>query len=216
MFANFNITELLQNFIVMFTAISVHEFAHGVTAYKLGDPTAKNAGRLTLNPLAHLDPIGALCMVVFRFGWARPVPVNMMYFRNRKRDMAIVAFAGPVANILMALLFMALYAPIHVFLPGNAVKEFIAGLLSAGVSLNLCFAVFNLIPFPPLDGSKILNAVLPYNAWVTLLQYERYGFILLIVLSFSGILGRILNVLVSPLFDMCNAFLRFLISVLGG
>ena len=97
-----SLTELLARVLVLFTAITVHEYAHGYAAYKLGDPTAKYSGRLSLNPLSHLDPIGALCMVFFRFGWAKPVPINPMYFKDRKRDSAITAAAGPIANILLA------------------------------------------------------------------------------------------------------------------
>ena len=129
---SYSFSAILARFIVLFFAITVHEFSHGYTAYKLGDPTAKYSGRLSLNPLAHLDPIGALCMLLFRFGWAKPVPINPMYFRNRKRDTAITALAGPVANILLALISVILLAPLIVFvLPNhsNFITEFLYRLL---------------------------------------------------------------------------------------
>ena len=215
-FLNFDLIEMVQRFIVLFTAITVHEFAHGFVAYKLGDPTAKNSGRLTLNPISHLDPIGALCMVLCGFGWAKPVPINPFYFRNRKRDTALVSLAGPAANILLAFLSTIIYVPLVVvmlfYVPNNPVLSFVAGTLINLVYLNIGFAVFNLIPFPPLDGSKILGAFLPSDAYMTLLQYERIGFPILILLSVSGLLGRILGFVIQPVFNLWGSFAGFLLE----
>lgn len=202
-----NLGDWVMNFIVMFTAISVHEYSHGRVAYALGDPTAKEQGRLTLNPLSHLDVLGAICMVLFRFGWAKPVPVNPMYFKNRKRDMAVVALAGPVSNVIFAFLTTVLYVPALIFLPrGAALTGIVIRLFETCVIMNISFAVFNLIPFPPLDGSKILGAALPNRTYYTLLQYERYGFIALILLSGTGILGQVLDVVRKPVFGIWQSF----------
>ncbi len=216
----FNITGLIQNFIVLFTAISVHEFSHGYVAYKLGDPTAKSMGRLTLNPLAHLDPLGALMMIFCRFGWANPVPVNPYYFKEPKKDMALVAIAGPLSNIVLAFLSCTVYAFLYIFalkfqLASNVAVSFLLELFIACAELNISFAVFNLIPFPPLDGSKILFSILPNEAYNRLLTYERYGTIVLIILSFSGILGNILGVVINPFVDLLNSWINFLFGILA-
>ena len=116
---NYSLSQLLARIIVLFTAIAVHEYAHGFVAYKLGDPTAKYAGRLSLNPMSHLDPIGAVCMALFGFGWAKPVPVNPMYFTDRKRDSALVALAGPVSNVILAFISTVLTALYYVFVLMN-------------------------------------------------------------------------------------------------
>ncbi len=210
--------ELLQNFIVLFTAITFHEYAHGWVAHKLGDPTAKSMGRLTLNPLAHLDPIGALMMIFFRFGWAKPVPVNPYYFKEPKKDMALVAVAGPIANILTAFVSITI-CPIFVAVVNklgaiNIVTIFIAQLFAACAQLNVYFAIFNLIPFPPLDGSKILFSVLPNEIYNKLLMYEKYGMIVLILLSVTGILGEIIYYAAMPLTSAMNMWVNFLSNIL--
>ena len=202
---------------MLFTAITVHEYAHGIIAYKLGDPTAKYAGRLSLNPLSHLDPIGALCMVFFRFGWAKPVPINPMYFKDRKRDSAIVALAGPLSNIILAFLSTIVFAVYYVYVYlnfPNFVTQFIYTVFMQLAVVNISFAVFNLIPFPPLDGSKILGAFLSYENYGRLLQYERFGFPVLILLSLTGFLGRILSLFINPLFSLWLKMLNGLISIL--
>lgn len=207
----------VQRFIVLFAAITVHEFAHGYVAYLLGDPTAKNAGRLTLNPISHLDPIGALCMVVAGFGWAKPVPINPMFFRNRKRDTAIVSFAGPLANIALTFVSTIIYVPcfwLYIKSGGNAGLWFVVNTLRNLAMLNISFAVFNLIPIPPLDGSKILSTVLPTDAYMKLLEIERFGFPVLILLSISGALGRLLNVLIMPVYNLWAMFANWLFDLL--
>ena len=213
-----SISELLARVIVLFTAITVHEYAHGYVAYKLGDPTAKYSGRLTLNPLSHLDPIGAVCMVLFGFGWAKPVPINPMYFRDRKRDTALTSLAGPLSNIVLAFLFSVVTALYTVFIYSK-VPNFITGFIyTVFVQLavvNISFAVFNLIPFPPLDGGKILGAFLSNENYMKLLQYERFGFPLLILLSISGILSRILMVFITPLYMAWGSLMEALIKLLS-
>lgn len=210
----YNISDILQNLIVMFTAITVHEYAHGWVAYKLGDPTAKNMGRLTLNPLAHLDPLGALMMIFCRFGWANPVPVNPYYFDDPKRDMVLVSVAGPLSNIVFAFIVATIYPLMYAFLP-LSVTMYLTPLLITCIMMNINFAVFNLIPFPPLDGSKILFSVLPNDLYNKLLMYERYGTIVLIILSVTGILGAILGVISTPMLGLCVNWMNFLLKIVG-
>lgn len=215
---SYSFSAILARFIVLFFAITVHEFSHGYAAYKLGDPTAKYSGRLSLNPLAHLDPIGALCMLLFRFGWAKPVPINPMYFRNRKRDTAITALAGPVANILLALISVILLAPLIVFVfpnHSNFITEFLYRLLIECIGVNMSFAAFNLIPFPPLDGSKVLGIFLSAENYNTLLQYERFGFPILILLSFTGLLSNAISFITTPIAAFLQFVLNLLIRLLG-
>lgn len=210
------LTGILARFLVIFSAITVHEYAHGFVSYKLGDPTAKYSGRLSLNPLSHIDPIGALCMIFFRFGWAKPVPINPMYYKNRKRDTAIVSLAGPVANVTLAFLSTILFSLYLCFLAPyiwSPISSFITEVFMELAIVNISFAVFNLIPFPPLDGSKILGALLPQDKYMRLLQYERFGFPVLIILSITGLLGKVLSILINPLYSMWWTLLNGLISL---
>ena len=182
-------------------ALPVHEVAHGFMAYKLGDPTAKTMGRLTLNPLKHFDPIGTLCMLFFHFGWARPVPIDTRYFKKPKRDMVLVSLAGPFSNLILAfaalflehLLFALFASPASSLEPGHFLLTFLGVIslfLDIFVSLNVAFAVFNLIPIPPLDGSHVaqnlLSRYVPYKAWAFLHQYGRY---ILLALLWLGVLS---------------------------
>lgn len=190
----------------MLLALSVHESAHGYVACRLGDPTARNLGRITLNPAKHFDPIGFLSMLVFRIGWANPVPINARNFKNPRRDMALSALAGPVSNLVLAFItsaFLRLVAiPLKTIVSGYEIaardaSEFyemlssdisftvlslLATILYFGVSLNLNLMIFNLIPIPPFDGSRIAYVFLPPRLYFKVMQYERYimiGFILL-------------------------------------
>ncbi|NDV21548.1 site-2 protease family protein [Desulfovibrio sp. JC022] len=180
-------------------AITCHEAAHGFAAYLLGDPTAKQAGRLTLNPLKHLDPMGTLALVLTRMiGWAKPVPVNPMYFKNPQRDMMIVALAGPAANMTLAVMF-AIVVKVILSLNMNGLSPLMLKVLepsvmiaNAGVIINLALCFFNLLPIPPLDGSKILAGFLPREAAFKFMSF-RYGFVIVIVLAMLGLLGRIIS-----------------------
>lgn len=190
---------------IVLLALSVHETAHGYVAYKLGDPTANSLGRLTLNPLKHIDPFGLICMVVFHIGWAKPVPINTRYFKNPKRDMAISAAAGPVSNLLLALLFAVLLrleillvdtflfedlvsiatllagAPATIS-AGIKLLSVLAYMLYMGIILNTSLAIFNLIPIPPFDGSRIAHVFLPAKWYFAIMRYEHIIMIVLLVI----------------------------------
>ena len=193
-------------------ALSGHEFAHGWMAWKLGDPTARNLGRLTLNPLKHLDPVGTLCMVFFGFGWARPVPVNARYFKNNRRDFALTALAGPAVNFIMAFLGLFLSHLLYfIFTAVSPASSFAVRLWAAGlrmaqsfVVLNLSLGVFNLIPVPPLDGSRIFLVWLPPKYYFGVMQYERYIQLGLMLLLWLGLLSKPLSYAVNGLYSLMN------------
>jgi len=190
-------TDAIMRIIPALICITVHELAHGFTAYKLGDTTAKDMGRLTLNPIRHIDPLGLLMMLIVRFGWAKPVPVNMYNFKHPKWYMAITAIAGPVSNILLAIIFMFIMGLVITPLGGSVVYyhgmpfpdfetagagEIIYRILEFAMFLNLALAVFNMLPIPPLDGSKVLAAFLPDKIYIKWIRLERYGMVVILAL----------------------------------
>lgn len=197
----------LFNIPCVLIALTFHEVAHGWVAYKLGDPTARNLGRLSLNPLKHLDPIGTLCMIFFRFGWAKPVPINMRYFKNPRRGMAISAAAGPISNFLLAFISALIYVILHIAITGRGIGyvgiyAFVPGaptainlqiallrLVATFHILNLSLALFNLIPINPLDGSRILHIFLPAKAYYWLMNHERYIMFGMLLLLWTGVLS---------------------------
>jgi len=179
-------------------AITVHEFSHGMSAYMLGDDTAKRAGRLTLNPLAHIDPLGILFLVVTRlFGWAKPVPVNFgNLHKNRKYGPAIVSFAGPLSNLVLAIIssiLLKVFSGMQVVEGSMAMKVLtpVVGMLFLSVRINVALFIFNLLPLPPLDGGRIVQSLLPYNQAVAFSKLERYGFIILIILFMTRTIDAI-------------------------
>lgn len=177
------LTNLLLSVVPALICITLHELAHGYVAYRLGDDTAKRAGRLTLNSLRHIDIMGLLMMIVFKFGWAKPVPVNMWKFKNPKKGMAITAAAGPIANLLIALVFLFLYGFLFALLhrPGRSLN-WLLEMLYITAYLSIALAIFNIIPIPPLDGSKVLFSCISDRSYTKLMYYERYGMIILLVL----------------------------------
>lgn len=188
--------------------IMFHEVSHGVVALKLGDTTARDAGRLTFNPIKHIDIWGLLMMAIFRFGWAKPVPIDMRNFKHPVRDMAITAAAGPISNVILAFLALCIRAgAVYVSQKtGGAISDFIITFMEYTAILSVGLAVFNVIPIPPLDGSKVLNALLPQEVYYRILRYERYGFLVMMVVLYTGILDV-------PL-DFCrNALLSGLSSI---
>lgn len=201
-----NVFEIIWSVPAVLIAITVHEYAHGFVAYYYGDPTAKLAGRLTLNPIAHLDPIGTLMLIIFRIGWAKPVPINYGNLRNPKKDMIKVSLAGPLSNVLIALLFVFLYKLNNILLNNvifnnithmpNIMITFIRGwiiFLQTGILINFILALFNLIPIPPLDGHHILLGILPPHWARKYAQINNtYGMVILLLLILSGFIGKVI------------------------
>ena len=190
--------DALLLFPAVLIALSVHEYAHGLAAYLLGDPTAKNQGRLSVNPLSHLDPIGTLCLLFLKFGWAKPVPVDPRYFKNPRKGMAITALCGPLANLILAFLgafiYLAVLSLFEAILIDVAVSQLVFLLMKYFLTflfyfhfINLTLALFNCLPLPPLDGSRFLYVFLPDRAYFKVMRYERYlqmGLILLMLIGF--------------------------------
>ncbi|MBR5773692.1 MAG: site-2 protease family protein, partial [Clostridia bacterium] len=171
---------------VVFFTLPVHELSHAFAAYLLGDNTAKYRGRLSLNPLVHLDPLGSVLIVLFGFGWAKPVPVNLNNFKRPKLGMAITSFAGPLSNIISSFVLIIVLKILDV---SGVDNYYVIEFFMTAAYINISLAIFNLIPIPPLDGSKILNAVLPFKAYYTILKYERYMWIILIAILATDVLA---------------------------
>ena len=195
----YDVYEFLIRIPIVLFSLTVHEVAHGFAAYKLGDPTAKSLGRLSLNPLKHLDPAGAICMLLFRFGWAKPVPINTRYFKKPRSGMALTALAGPVSNLLMSLIAFIITRYIYVFGGAALLSDSVTPLqllcifFDTFFLMNLCLAVFNLIPVPPLDGSRILLVFLPDKLYFGIMRYERYIYLALLICLYLGVLNAPLN-----------------------
>ncbi len=210
MFFGSTITTMIATLVAVLLAITFHETAHGYVAYRLGDPTAKNQGRLTLNPIAHLDPIGALMMFVAGFGWAKPVPVNPFYFQgDRMKGMMLVSVAGPLTNLVLS--FVAYF----MFVAGNGFYTipFLNVFLTQMILLNIYLAIFNLIPIPPLDGSKILAGFLPKaTAYKYLTTVEKYGFVILLVL----IVFDITDIILVPLANLVLSAMGIVLGLFFG
>lgn len=181
--------QVISILFVILCILPLHELAHAWVANKLGDPTAKLEGRLTFNPLASVDPMGALALLLFGFGWAKPVPVDSRYFRKQKRDMAITALAGPVSNLLAAFVGAVLVAVMEAFSPYNGFTNFVYNVLWYYVVVNISLAVFNLIPMPPLDGSRIVAAFLSDRAMYTYYRYQNLFVMVMFLLLLSGALS---------------------------
>jgi len=213
---SFNIAEWIVRIPVLLFAITIHEYAHGRAALWLGDPTAKNMGRLSFNPLPHIDPFGAICLFLFNFGWAKPVPVDPRYFRNIRKGIIFMSLCGPLANLsaafLAGLMIRFLFLPFEVYLKA----------LVYLILMNIGLGLFNLLPLPPLDGSHVLENLLPPKAARKYEEIGRYGPILLIGIILldnfarTGILNRIL---ITPMFYLAHLFagdnLFRLLNVLG-
>lgn len=189
--------QLIYTVPAVLIAICLHEYAHGFVSHLCGDPTPKARGRLSLNPLHHLDPVGTLCLIFFHFGWAKPVVVNPNYYKNKKLGMVLVAIAGPLTNFILAFLSM-LGMGIILKTTGGYADGFIVNLftfLNYLAIINIGLGSFNLIPFPPLDGSKIVGALLPEDKYFAFMRYERYGQGILMLLLVTSILDKPLSLM---------------------
>ena len=184
----------LMRLIAVFLCLTVHETCHGLAAYALGDPTAKREHRLSLNPLHHIDWVGLVCMLVLGFGWAKPVPVDMRYFKKPKQGMALTALAGPVSNFLLALLLLLIARGefLRAVTTGSFSGTWFSFLVDTA-SLSVGLGLFNLVPIPPLDGSKVLAVLLPDRAYNWLMRYERFGMLVLLVVISVGVGSNALN-----------------------
>ncbi|EFV01660.1 peptidase, M50 family [Pseudoramibacter alactolyticus ATCC 23263] len=192
-------------------AICFHEAAHGYAAEAMGDDTPKLAGRLTLNPLRHIDPIGLLALVFVRFGWAKPVPVNPDNFKDRRKGMIAVALSGCLTNLLLGFIGMAAY---DACLPLN---NMILQLILQNIYLyNVMFGIFNLIPIPPLDGSQVLQEFLPYEAQRRYAAFSHYGYWVLLILMFTGVFGAVITPIVSGILNLYGAILNPVFSWILG
>ena len=185
---------VLSGCFVVFVCTPIHELAHAWVAYKLGDTTAKNDGRLTFNPIKHIDPIGMIMILLFGFGYAKPVPIDIRRFKNTKRDVALVSLAGPASNIVLAFIFNFIAFAILYLAPDTPVFDYIYDFFFYGAYINILLAAFNLLPIPPLDGSKVLAAVLPNKAYYKYMMYEKYAMIVLLVILVTGVLDKFLSV----------------------
>jgi Zn-dependent protease len=197
--------EFLQSLVLkipaLLLAVTIHEVAHGWVADRLGDPTARLSGRLTLNPLPHIDPFGAIAFVLAGFGWAKPVPVNAHNLRRPVRDMALVAVAGPLSNFLLAFVGLVLLIVVRQWVEAPFFAAPLEGTLRYVYAFNLGLAIFNLIPLPPLDGGHFLPYFLPRRAWPQLRQLEQYGPMILLLLVLSGATHYIIG----PVFQLVSA-----------
>ncbi|NLB80838.1 MAG: site-2 protease family protein [Clostridiaceae bacterium] len=198
MLSNNSISDILLNIPALLLALTFHELSHGIVAYALGDNTAKRQGRLSLNPLKHIDWLGFIMLITVGFGWAKPVPVDPSYFKDPKKGMAITSIAGPLSNVILAFITALLvsWAGLIYMQDGSlyfSSEKFYNVFLIKFFIYNCAFAMFNLLPIPPLDGSKIVGAFLPNRIYFKYMQYERYGIIVMIVLLYTGILTPILS-----------------------
>ncbi len=200
-------------------AISIHEFSHGYVAYKLGDPTASNQGRLTLNPMKHFDLIGFIAMLLVHVGWAKPVPVNIRYFKNVRRDSALVGIAGPASNIISAIVFAIIYlgflkiVSIYQFDMRYEVLFGIISILQNFIFLNVGLCIFNLLPIPPLDGSRILDSFLPPKALIAYHRYERHISIIMFLLIVTGVVSPFISKAIYAVADVIFKIAGFVVRI---
>lgn len=200
---------LLFSAVAALFCITVHEMSHGYAAYRLGDPTAKNAGRLSLNPVKHIDLLGFLMMLVAHVGWAKPVPVDPRYFKDPKRGMALTALAGPASNLALAVLVLAVGSLIFHFGLGTELMAYALLFLCYTAVLSVGLGLFNLIPIPPLDGAKIFYSVLPDKLYGAMLRYERYVRFLVLILAWAGVFSGPLDFCIGKVIRLLCGLTRF-------
>jgi len=212
------LTDILITVIPALFCITIHELAHGFTAYRLGDGTAKEMGRLTLNPVRHIDIFGLIMLVIFKFGWAKPVPVNMRNFKNPRIGMAVTAIAGPLSNIMLATVVMFVYGLLYTPLGGGrgqGVGGVALSIINRTALICITLSVFNLLPIPPLDGSKVAFSFLPDHIYTKLMRYERFGFIALILFLNTRIFNETFGALTISLYDKFFNIAQFAYDLLN-
>lgn len=221
-FSNFALTDFIFNKLIYFVPVllisfPIHEFSHAYTAYKLGDNTAKLAGRLTLNPIKHLDPLGTILLLIVGFGWAKPVPINPLNFRNRREGMALTAVAGPVSNLFLATISLIIFKYLNVansFSSYNysfgLVYNYFLNFLIFMVIINISLSIFNLIPINPLDGSRILAMFLPEKLEFALYKYEQIITLVLFLFLFTGLIGGPLGFIINNVIKNLVSFVNLL------
>lgn len=203
----FDLNRILLTMPGILMALTFHEFAHAYTAYRFGDPTAESYGRLTLNPMAHIDIAGFLMLLLAGFGWAKPVPINPSYFYNRRLGNFLVSIAGVATNMLLAVLLTILLA-LEYYLVSS---ELISGIIINAIRINVGFAIFNLLPIPPLDGSKVILAFLPNHAAYYYYRLQKYSYALLFILLFFNVIDRIVSPIMNVVLLLLSGLLQFFI-----
>jgi len=211
---NLNLWSLLYSLPAILIALSFHEFAHAWVADRMGDPTPRLHGRLSLSPFAHIDLMGFLVMLVGGFGWAKPVPINTSYFRDRRKGEALTAAAGPMMNLLLAFAFAAADILVRETVPGF-IGSVLRGILYSGVRFDVALLIFNFIPIPPLDGFKVLKMAVPAGKREWLWKMERYGSLLLLLLLITGISSWILGIFTAPLISFVYYPFELIAQLLG-
>jgi Zn-dependent protease len=211
------LTRIVIQLPILLITLTIHEFSHGYVAYLLGDDTAKRAGRLTLNPISHIDPLGFLMLFIVHIGWAKPVPVNPYNFANQKRDMAITAAAGPASNFVMAIILSIIFNLLKTVNPdllysGSGIAQFFTNMLIYAILINLALGIFNLIPIPPMDGSKILGGFLSDEAYSKYTAQERKGAQLLMIIFAVSYIFK-LNLIGAIIMPPLNFFLKLLTGI---
>nr|WP_239583565.1 site-2 protease family protein [Metabacillus iocasae] len=195
----------------MLIAFTVHEFAHAYVAYKFGDPTAKNQGRLTLSPLSHLDPFGTLLIIIAGFGWARPVPVNRFYFKNPRLAGILVSIAGPISNLILAFLGMVIWYLCIRFGVDTGTSEWLYEFFNLFIVINVVLFLFNLLPFPPLDGYRILEDLMPNDIRAKMTQYESWGILMFLIIAITPLSDYV----IAPIYNIgVEFFIRIFDSLL--
>ena len=211
-FFNFDLVEILLSIPAVFLAMTIHEFAHAFVAYKMGDPTPKLQGRLTLDPMVHVDWIGFISFALFGFGWAKPVQVNPNNFRNKKFGDVLVSFAGPLANITLAIIAYFVFLILLLTIP--SFPDIGSRIIDKIIRLNIVFSILNLIPIPPFDGYHILKAFLKSRPYMFFMQYERYGLLVLLAFVWFGVFDVLVGVPAGFVYSLMSQFAAFIFMMI--